>query len=105
MLIDMADGLGQHIWDLVTLQFVDPWWFYLLDALVITIALLFLVYLFPGLKTVAGLVIIGMGLWLWGYDWAEGAARKKAEAAAARAAQEQARNRQDQGSGGWFGKW
>lgn len=89
----MLDWLGiPALWDQVVDFFtISPFWFYLFWGVVISAIAIFLGWAFQPLRSLAGAVVIAIGVGLFGYRRGEKDAEERARAKAAKELQRQAR--------------
>lgn len=99
MFENIVDGLWQHIVNVVTLQFIDQWWFYLFDLIIIGLVLAALGWYFEKLRPLAGYITFGLAFALYAYDKGEKDTAKKYDKELEDARQKQKQNQQ---GGGWW---
>lgn len=93
MIRQAVDALWAHLVDVFTLQFISPFWWYLLDGIILAIVVTLIGWYFEKLRPLAGIITLGIALWLYGYRKGETDVEKRLQEAQERErARQQSRN-------------
>jgi len=98
-------SIWQSLIDVITLQFLSPFWWWTFNAVWVTALALVIGWAFPPLRSFAGAVILAVIAGLSGYRRAEYDVDRKAKERKQREAEQQQRQSQQGQPNGWPWKW